>query len=172
MVQAVVERAGIKAGMTVADVGTGPGGLLPALSAAVGAEGKVLAEDIIAGQIEKIRRLKFDNVTAILGTEKDPRLPAQCCDVVLLRDAYHHFEYPAEMLAGIRKGLRTSGRLVIIDYYKRAGSMPAIDAVQHIRLDAPDVVKEVTAHGFRLISLAEQVPGRQYAAIFAPTADQ
>ena len=37
---------GLEEGMTVADVGTGVGYMLPFLSRAVGPEGKVIAEDI------------------------------------------------------------------------------------------------------------------------------
>src|ERR1700693_4620663 len=42
----LVKSIGVKPGMTVADVGTGVGYMLPHLSAAVGPQGKVLGEDI------------------------------------------------------------------------------------------------------------------------------
>jgi len=38
--------------------------------------------------------------------------------------------------------------------------------MQHIRLDAPDVIKEIEANRFRLVSQHEHVKGSQYMAIF------
>src|SRR5579871_6321417 len=51
----VVQAIGVKPGMTVADVGTGVGYMLPHLSAAVGAQGKVLGEDIFDDFLQKAR---------------------------------------------------------------------------------------------------------------------
>src|ERR671933_24546 len=42
----LVASLGLRAGMTVADVGTGAGYMLPYLSEAVGPSGRVIAEDI------------------------------------------------------------------------------------------------------------------------------
>ena len=39
-------------------------------------------------------------------------------------------------------------------------------AVQHIRLDQDDLVKEVEANGFRLVSKRDLVPKSQYIAVF------
>jgi len=44
--EAVVAALGLRPGMTVADIGTGIGYMLPYLSKAVGPSGKVLAEDV------------------------------------------------------------------------------------------------------------------------------
>ena len=37
------------------------------------------------------------------GTEKDPRLPENGVDVAFTLDSYHHYDYPAEMLAAMRR---------------------------------------------------------------------
>ena len=44
--------------------------------------------------------------------------------------------------------------------------MPNGRAMQHIRLDAPDVIKEIEANHFRLVSQHDHVKGSQYMAIF------
>ncbi len=85
---------------------------------------------------------------------------------MLVLETYHHFDYPAKMLAGIAQGLAPGGRLFIVDYYKRPGAMPNQDAMQHIRLDADGVVKEVEANGFKLAWQREHLPGSQYIACF------
>ncbi len=166
----LVRAMELRPGMVVADVGSGWGYMLRHLSEAVGPTGRVLAEDVTDRALRDTRKAvrdnKLENVTVIRGTATDPMLPAGEVDVALVRDAYHHFDHPREMLAGIRKALRPGGRLVLVDYYKRPGAMRGADAVTHIRADEPEVIKEVEAAGFRLVSSAVHVEGSQYLLIF------
>jgi ubiquinone/menaquinone biosynthesis C-methylase UbiE len=166
----LVQAMLLKPGMVVADIGTGAGYMLPFLSRAVGPSGRVLAEDIQDDFLEKARSKaeseKLGNVTYIKGGETDPMLPKSGVDVALALDSYHHYDYPEKMLAGIRKGLKPGGRLVIVEYYKSATAMPNGRALEHIRLDAPDVIKEIEANGFRLVSRREHVKDSQYMLTF------
>ena len=160
-------------GGTVCDVGTGVGFLLPYLHQQVGAAGRVIAQDIfpdfLAQAQARAAEHKLTNVTFIQGTERDPKLPVKTCDVVLVLDAYHHFDYPGEMLSAIGKSLTPQGRLVLVDYYKRPGAMGATtDAVRHIRLDRDDVVREVQSYGFRAGDRGEHLPKSQYFVVFTP----
>ena len=147
--------------------------MVPFLASAVGPSGKVFAQDIhedmLQQVVEKSEAANLSNVTTIFGTAKNPNLPENGVDLAFSLDSYHHFDYPAEMLTGIRRSLRQDGRLAIVDYYRRPGSMPGRDAgwiEKHIRLDEDDVVKEVEANGFRLLSRVVHIPGRQYVLIF------
>jgi ubiquinone/menaquinone biosynthesis C-methylase UbiE len=169
----MVQAMGLQRGMTVADVGTGVGYMLPFLSHAVGRQGHVIAEDIfddfIAAAKMHAEDQKLENVTFVKGTESDPMLPEAQVDEVLVLDTYHHFNYPAKMLAAIHKALKPDGRLVIVDYYRSPTSMPGGNAMTHIRLDKPDVIKEIQANHFRLVSEREQIPGSQYMLILEKT---
>jgi ubiquinone/menaquinone biosynthesis C-methylase UbiE len=160
----------LRAGMTVADVGTGVGYMLPFLDAAVGPTGRLIAEDIFPDFLDKAReraaKNSLTNVDFVLGTETDPKLPAGKVDTVLVLDTYHHFDYPAKMLAGIAQGLAPGGRLFIVDFYRRPNAMPGQDAMDHIRLDVDGVVKEVEAAGFKLAWQREHIPGSQYITCF------
>ncbi len=166
----IVDAMGLKPGNKVADVGTGVGFMLPYLSHAVGEKGVVYAEDISNDFLDKaklkVRAQGLNNVAFVLGTESDPKLPADTLEGVLLLEVYHHFDYPEEMLGHIRDSLLSDGRLVIADYYKRPDAMPGGRAMEHIRLDEDDVIKEVEAHGFKLASKHELVPKQMYMAIF------
>jgi len=157
--------------MTVADIGVGPGYMLPHFAEAAG---MVYAEDIfpdfLARAKQKAAELKLTNVEFILGDEKSPKLPAAKVDLVFILDAYHHFDYPESMLSGIREGLKPGGRLAIVDYYKRRNAMSNSSnpdfAITHIRLDDKDVIKEVEANGFKLVEHREFLAGSQYLAVF------
>lgn len=167
----LIAALGIQPGSVVADVGTGPGYMLPHLSAAVGPKGRVLAEDIFPDFLERARKkaASLGNIEFFLGDEKSPKLPSNSADLVLILDAYHHFDYPESMLAGIRDALKRGGRLAIVDYYKRKGAMsnPNPDfALGHIRLDDAGVIREIEANGFKLVKNSDFLPASQYLAVF------
>jgi ubiquinone/menaquinone biosynthesis C-methylase UbiE len=170
----IIAAMDLKPGNVVADIGTGVGFMLPYLSQAVGDTGQVLGEDIQTDFIDQARmkaQLRhLNNVKFVLGTDKDPKLPADTLSGALILDVYHHFDYPEAMLGHIRDSLLSDGKLVIVEYYKRPGAIPgAADPnrpVEHIRLDQDDMIKEVEANGFRLVSKGELVPKSQHIDIF------
>ena len=167
----LVRAIGVKPGMTVADVGTGVGYMLPHLSARVGPQGKVLGEDIFDDFLAKARaasqKAGLTNVVFVKGTEHSANLPAAQVDVILALDSYHHFDFPQDMLASFKAALKPGGRLAIVEYYKREGAMGGSNsALTHIRLDDADVIKEVEAAGFSLVDEHEHIPKSQYVAIF------
>ncbi|MBI4907721.1 MAG: methyltransferase domain-containing protein [Acidobacteria bacterium] len=155
----------LKPGQTVIDLGTGVGYMLPHLVKAVGPTGKVIAMDIFPDFLKKAREAAakdhLTNVDFVLGTDQDPRLPADSADAVLILDAYHHFDYPEKSLAGIAKALHPGGRLFLVDFYKSGFRDPA-----HIRLDQADVIKEVEANGFTFERKMDHQEKVQYIAVF------
>lgn len=167
--ETIVKVLKIKPGQTVADIGTGAGALLNVLAPAVGEQGKVYAEDIFDDFLgaAKKRHAGAKNITFVLGNEKDVKLPEGCCDVAVTVDAYHHYDYPAEMLASIHKALKPGGRFGVVDYYRRPGAMgPGGNPMEHIRIDKDAVIAEVQAHGFKLLETTDTVAGSQYIAVF------
>src|ERR1039457_3803530 len=88
----LVVAMGLQPGMTVADVGTGVGYMLPYLSKRVGPAGRVIAEDIfddfLAAAKQTVENSSLPNVTFVKGAETDPNLPDGQVDMELVLDAY------------------------------------------------------------------------------------
>lgn len=166
----LIRDMGLKEGMTVADVGTGVGYMLPFLSRAVGPQGKVIAEDIfddfLQGARDRVENLKLTNVSFVKGTDTDPNLPEGKLDQILVLDVYHHFDFPEKMLAALHKALKPDGRLIVVEYYKRPEAMPNSRALTHIRLDMPDVIKEIEENRFHLVMEKERSRNVQYMLVF------
>ena len=162
----LIREMGLQPGMTVADIGTGVGFMLPYLSKGVGPGDHVIAEDIFDDFLSaaklKVNQAGLENVTFVKGTETDPGLAEGQLDMALALDVYHHFDYPEKMLAAIHKALKDGGKLIIVEYYKRESAMPNGRALTHIRLDMPDVIKEVEANHFHLLEEKEHVRDVQY----------
>ena len=115
----VMDRAGTKAGMSVADIGAGEGYYTVRLAKRVGVQGRVLAEDVIAsvrdGLAQRVTHDGLDNVSVRLGEPADPKLPANSFDQIYMVHMYHEIEAPYEFLWRVRPALRAGGRLVIVD---------------------------------------------------------
>jgi precorrin-6B methylase 2 len=122
----LVELLELKPGMTIADVGAGFGAWTMRFSRWTGPTGRVYATDIGAPQLtalrESVKRERLANVTVIEGATASTNLPAACCDAILVRDAYHHFTQPDEMIRSLAASLKPGGRLAIIDFPPRANS--------------------------------------------------
>jgi ubiquinone/menaquinone biosynthesis C-methylase UbiE len=162
--QELIAAMSVKPGMTVADIGTGTGYMLPFLGKAVGASGKVFGEDIQADFLERARAKHVPNAELILGTVTDPKLPPNSVDVALVLDVYHHFDYPDKMLQAIRSALKPGAHLVIVDYYKSASPSPG-----HIRAERDDVAAEIEGNGFHLLAKRDHIPNTQYMLTFEKT---
>ena len=166
----IIDAMDLKPGMTVADVGTGVGYMVPFLSRAVGANGRVIAEDIQNDFLDKAkmraRTSNATNVTFVLGTAEDPKLPGDSVNTVLILDVYHHFDYPDQMMANIKDSLLPGGRVFIVDYYRSETAMPNGRALEHIRADKYEVVKEIESYGYKLLWQRDHIPGSQYILAF------
>jgi predicted methyltransferase len=151
---AIVAAAGVKPGMTVADIGAGTGLFTMLFADAVKPTGKVVAVDISPAFVEYIestaKKRRVKNVSAVVANGTDVGLPDASVDLAYLSDVYHHFEHPAETLASIRKALKPGGRMVVIDYERIPGKTPQA-RIEHVRIDKQQAISEIEAAGFKLL---------------------
>jgi ubiquinone/menaquinone biosynthesis C-methylase UbiE len=159
--ETVMDKAGIRPGMTVADIGAGEGYYTIRLAARVGEDGRVLAEDIVPAVHEalgrRVARERLDNVSVRLGTPNDPRLPDNSFDRILLVHMYHEIAQPYEFLWRMRPSLRPEGEVIVVDADRPTanhGTPPAL------------LECEFAAVGYRLVRREEMPSAGGYLAVF------
>lgn len=115
----VMDLAKIGAGTSVADIGAGEGYYTVRLSERVGPRGRVLAQDIDPGAIQRlgqrVERERLDNVSIKLGAAEDPRLPERSFDRVFMVHMYHEVTEPYAFLWNLRPSLKPGGQVVVVD---------------------------------------------------------
>lgn len=157
----VMDRAGIEAGMTVADIGAGDGYYTVRLSERVGEEGRVLAQDVMPQVIERlgvrVARERLDNVAVKLGAPDDPGLPANSFDRVFLVHMYHEIEEPYAFLWRLWPALRGEGQVIVVD-----GNRP----IEQHGTPLPLLICEFQAVGFRPLEFVEKPNAGGYFARF------
>jgi ubiquinone/menaquinone biosynthesis C-methylase UbiE len=153
-------------GAVVGDVGAGSGYFTVRLAKLVGPAGRVYASDIQRGMLDlltkNVAKARLDNVTPVLGTLDDPRLPAATLDLVIMVDVYHEFSQPQAMLARIRESLKPNGRLVLLEYRAEDPDVPIIPS--H-KMTKAQVKLEVEHEGFRQLQVYDDLP-RQHLIVF------
>jgi SAM-dependent methyltransferase len=113
----LLRALGLEKTTVVADIGAGTGFHTFRMAPSVAT---VLAVDIQQEMLDllmaKARTTGVANVTPLLGTITDPRLPAGGVDLVLMVDVYHEFDHPLEMLTAIRTALKPDGRVALVEF--------------------------------------------------------
>jgi ubiquinone/menaquinone biosynthesis C-methylase UbiE len=128
----VMQLAGVKRGMWVADVGAGQGYYTVRLAPIVGPSGRVLAEDIVPeirdSLSDRVQRGNLDNVAVKLGAADNPMLPRASFDRIFLVHMYHEVQSPYAFLWHLVEGLKPGGLVIVVDSNrptKRHGIPPA-----------------------------------------------
>lgn len=149
-----MDALGIGPGSRVADIGAGTGYFTFHLAQRVGTTGRVYVNDIKRASLEDIGRrasaLGLTQITTILGSDNDPRLPPASLDVVLVVNTYHELQAYDAMMLGFRSGLKAGGLLAIIDCEAGPGELPE-SYVRHHRVPSASVRDEAARNGFRFL---------------------
>ena len=160
----VMDRAGVKPGMTVADIGAGEGYYTIRLAARIGAKGRVLAQDIVPdvrdALAERVTRERLDNVSVKLGTPDNPGLPENSFDRVFLVHMYHEIPSPYAFLWHLRPATRAGGRVIVVDADRptnQHGTPPAL------------LKCEFAAVGYKQVDFQVMPSAGGYLAAFEPS---
>ena len=153
-----ISKLPIDKSSVVADIGAGSGYYTFRIASKV-PDGKVYAveiqDDAIKYLKERAGKLKNDNVIVIKGGEKSPNLPDNTIDLAIMVDVYHELFYPHEMLQAIRRSLKTSGKLLLLEY---KAEDPSVQIKTLHKMSVKQVKKELSANGFHMVQNGEFMP--------------
>jgi protein-L-isoaspartate O-methyltransferase len=157
----VMAFAGIKPGMSVADIGAGEGYYTVRLSPIVGPTGRVLAQDIVPATrdylAQRVDREGLDNVSVRLGLPDDPRIPANSFDRIFLVHMYHEVTEPYAFLWHLRAGLKADGEVIVVD---------ADRDVRNHGMPRAQLACEFAALGLKPVRVVTLTGSDNYAAAF------
>jgi predicted methyltransferase len=156
----LTEMTGVRAGSAVAEIGAGTGRFTVAVARAVGPAGTVYSTELTAANRQAIRgradAANLSNVVVVDGDRLQTNLPEECCDLVFLRNVYHHVTDPDSFANNLKSAIRPGGRLAVIDFEPGAlwlhGGRPGDSSTRRPGhgVSRADAVAELTKAGFRV----------------------
>jgi predicted methyltransferase len=159
----VIQALALPPTASVADIGAGTGYFAVRL-ARMAAKGRVYAVDVEPNMVkhlaERAKREGVANLTAVVGTPADPRLP-QPVDLVLLVDVYHHVAERERYFGRLASSLKPGGRVAIVDFRMDSPEGPPRAA----RVEPDRVKAEMKNAGYALAQEHAFLP-RQYFLVF------
>lgn len=150
---------GVKRGMAICDMGCGNGFYSLQLAKMTGDEGHVYAVDIQPEMLKFLNQRADEqgvkNVSPILGTFTDPRLPKGKIDLILLVDVYHEFSHPEQMLAAMRDALAPDGLCALVEFRAEDPNVPI--KPEH-KMTKEQILREWPGNGFKLVKEFDGLP--------------
>jgi ubiquinone/menaquinone biosynthesis C-methylase UbiE len=163
----MLANLGVKRGITICDMGCGNGFYTLKLAQMTGQDGHVYAVDIQPEMLkmlnERADEQSIRNVSPILGTLTDPRLPKGQIDLILLVDVYHEFSHPVQMLAAMRDALAPGGVCALVEFRSEDPNVPI--KPDH-KMSKAQIMKEWPPNGFKLVKEFNGLPW-QHMMFFA-----
>lgn len=143
----LVESLDFQPGEMVADIGVGSGFIARKIAPRILPGGVVYGVDIQPEMLAVLKRrmamFRIANVEGVLGGEKDPKLPAESIDTMIMVDVYHEFEHPFEMIEAMIRALKPGGRIVFVEF--RAED-PAVPIKPVHKMSEAQIRKEMSLH--------------------------
>lgn len=152
----IFKAVGAVPGARIADLGAGEGWLTTRLAKQVGPTGRVFAADISERALMSLAKTLdaagLQNVELMHATETDPNLPFASLDGVVIVNAYHEMIERVPVLDGIKRSLKPSGVLVIVDNVPADSARTRKSQTSRHTLALDFARDDLEAQGFEIIS--------------------
>lgn len=169
---AISKAIGVKEGMTVADLGCGPGFFTLPLASLVGATGLVYAVDAHPKMLEHLRAnigmsaTLRKTIRPIRATVSKTGIPSLTVDVALFANVLHDVDDKEAFLAEVKRICRPGAAIVDIDWKKaRTDAGPPFE----IRLTEAESRRILSGSGLKVVSTID--PGPYHYGLVAHVAE-
>ncbi len=147
--QKVLEWIGDIKGKTLMDIGAGTG-YFSVKFADKGAN--VIAADVSEEfqnyLKERIEKNKLKNIELRKTLFENPLLKDNEADIVFIANTYHHIDNRIDYFSKVKKGLKTNGELIVVDYFNAEIPKGITAPPMEIRVSVDQVVFELKKAGF------------------------
>ena len=148
----LLRELGLSEGMTIADIGCGPGFFTIPAAQIVGPTGMALAADIQGEMLSSVRSraLEHDlaNVRIVKTNDREIPIPEGSCDFALLAYMLHEVEHRASFLHRAARILKPGGRLIILEWDKVA---EPVGPPMEDRISPEELLADAQAAGLRQV---------------------
>lgn len=155
----ILSSIGLAEGMVFVDIGCGEGYFALPAARRVGPGGTVYAADINADAIAALREAAAEqglkNVSAEVRAAEETIACEGCADIVFFGINLHDFADPVTVIRHARRMLKTSGRLVDLDWKDEPMDF---GPPQEKRFSVYKAQMMVEAAGFRILSVEDAGP--------------
>lgn len=161
-----LDQLDVREGMTVADLGAGPGFFTLPLARRVGPAGTVYATDVSPEMLEVLASRGLPaQVHTVLAEESRFDIPDRSVELALLAFVLHEVAHPEAFLAEVQRILRSAGRLVVLEWKPQEEEKgPPL----HERVSVERTTELLAAAGFDVIERGEANASHYYVVSRAP----
>jgi ubiquinone/menaquinone biosynthesis C-methylase UbiE len=154
----MLHEAGIKSGMSVADIGCGTGFYTRSALDIVGGKGHVYALDIADPMLEYLKGRKLKGKLTVMRSEESHfPLSDEVADAAVLGLVLHEVEALHDFLGEVHRILRPGGFITGLEWKKISEDKgPPLE----VRMDKHALTEQLLAAGFSTINITEWTPSR------------
>ena len=162
----LLRELGLREGMTIADIGCGPGFFTIPAAQIVGPTGVTLAADIQGEMLSAVRSRALEhglsNVRIVKTNDRDIPIPPGTCDFALLAFMLHEIEHRASFLHRAARALKPGGRVIALEWDKVEGP---VGPPQEDRISPEELMADAQAAGLRMVD-ERSLAADQYLRVF------
>jgi ubiquinone/menaquinone biosynthesis C-methylase UbiE len=155
----IFSAIGLAPGMVFVDIGCGEGYFALPAARRVGPGGRVYAADInadaVAALTEQADSGGLGNLSAEVNTAEETVVCEGCADIVFFGIDLHDFANPEQVLRNAKKMLKTSGRLIDLDWKDEPMEF---GPPQEKRFPVQKAQAMIQSAGFRILSVQDAGP--------------
>lgn len=153
----------LKQGDSIADIGFGGGFFSKTFANMVGETGKVYAVEKDKDLVKWFQNITGDyqNISVIESGDAGTVLPKESCDLIFLRNVFHHLYASTGFFKNLKGALKPKGQVVVIDYLPE--SKQGLFSMKGHAVSAEKILSILQESGFKLKETYNNLKGQSYS---------